>query len=275
MKDFPRAIATVVGTVLGRYYYSHRTIETLLYECGASGEPPEGNCEEKITRWLMREAKEDASKAFTILGKVLEEFMDTDITRNLGNGKEEERSRLNGMLRHYGLEYREGGRMFGASAGLPSRALEDILRERNLPEVHEQFERAIATVDPDPPSAVTAACSILESLCKVYIQDESLDMPSKQTLTALWSVVSKHLGLSPTSVAEEDLKKILSGLFSIVDGISAFRTHTGSAHGRGRKSYRISGRHARFVVHAAHSLATFIIETWDDRKTKPPSSKVP
>lgn len=266
MKIFPRPLATVTGTVLGRYYYNHRAIETLFYECGASGDPPEGNCEDKITMWLVREASDNPAKAFQLLGRVLEDFMEADIDRNLLDTKDEEKMRIIRILERYGLEYQQGGRIYGASVSYPSRSLEDFLRERNLPEVEAEFERAIATIGSDPPAAVTAACSIIESFCKVYIQDEKLQMPSKQTVVSLWSMVSKHLGLAPRCVEGEDLRKILSGLISIVDGIGAFRTHASSAHGRGRKSYRIDPRHARFVVHAAHSLLMFTIETWDDRK---------
>ena len=58
-------------------------------------------------------------------------------------------------------------------------------------------------------------------------------MPNKQTMGPLWSEVSKSLGLSPAQMADDDLKQILSGLFSIANGIGAFRTHEGSAHGHG------------------------------------------
>jgi hypothetical protein len=80
--------------------------------------------------------------------------------------------------------------------------------------------------------------------------------------------VQKALGLDPAEVADDDLKRILSGLASIVDGIGAFRTHVGSAHGRGRKAYRPAARHAKLAIHSAHSLVTFILETWDERKVK-------
>ena len=64
------------------------------------------------------------------------------------------------------------------------------------------------------------------------------------------------------------MKKVLSGLNSIVDGIGSLRTHTGSAHGRGRRVYRLQARHARLAVHASHTLVGFFIETWDERKRK-------
>ena len=128
-------------------------------------------------------------------------------------------------------------------------------------------------VETDPPAAITAACSILESLCKVYIEDNDLEMPSKQSITPLWKVVSKDLGFDPSAVEDGDLKKILSGLTSAVDGIGSLRTHTGSAHGHVKKSYRIQARHARLAIHASHTLVVFVLETWAHRNPQPKSMK--
>ena len=46
------------------------------------------------------------------------------------------------------------------------------------------------------------------------------------------------------------------------------RRAPGSAHGRGRRAYRLQARHARLAVHASHTLVAFFIETWDERKRK-------
>lgn len=270
MDTLPRPIATVVGSILGSYYYHHRTIEALFYECGASGDPPEGNCENKITHWLLRESEESGPAVFTLLGKVLEEFMDADgITRNLGRSKEEEQARVGNILARYGLEYGLGGRIYGAGLSAPSKALDEILAQRQIPEVEAEFDRAIHQVGSDPPAAVTAACAILEAFCKVYIEEEQLEIPNDQTLMPLWKVVSRHLGIAPTPQFEQDINKILSGLLSTVDGIACFRTHEGSAHGRSKKAYRIGARHARLAVHAAHTLTLFALETWDARNQPP------
>jgi Abortive infection C-terminus len=93
-------------------------------------------------------------------------------------------------------------------------------------------------------------------------------MPSDQSLKPLWKAASKSLGLDPGAIEDDDLKRVLSGLSSIVDGIGSFRTHTGSAHGRGRRTYRPQARHARLAIHASHTLVAFFIETWDERKRK-------
>ncbi len=80
-------------------------------------------------------------------------------------------------------------------------------------------------------------------------------------------VVQRKLNFDPALVESQDLKTILSGLASIVHGVGALRTHDGSAHGqKPAKSYKIEPRHARLAVHAAHTLALFIIEAWERPK---------
>ena len=173
------------------------------------------------------------------------------------------------MLAKSGLSYHQGGLILGAGDALPTKSLKQLLTERDLTGVDKEFERALANVETDPPAAITAACSILESLFKIYIEDTpGLDMPSDQSLRPLWRTASKHLGLDPSQVEDEDVKKILSGLTSVVDGIGSLRTHTGSAHGRGRRVYRLLARHARLAIHAAHSLVAFFLETWDERNQR-------
>ena len=253
--------------MIGRYYYHHATIETLFAEARAPGEIPDGSCETKSVTWLKRAASSDRVDGLMVLGRVLEEFMDTDIGRHFdARYHEEQKERVRRVLADEGLEYHRGGRVTSARAALPARQLLDVLRSRDLGGVNHEFDRALATIATDPAAAATAACAILEALCKVYIEDHDLEMPSKQVLDALWKVVQAHLRLDPKSVEDNDLKQILSGMASITHGLAALRTHAGSAHGRGRVRYRLEARHARLVVNASHTLALFLIETWDARE---------
>ena len=91
---------------------------------------------------------------------------------------------------------------------------------------------------------MTAACTIVEAVCKHYLETENIPLPNKQTIAPLWTEVAKNLRLSPGQMADDDLKQILSGLFSIAAGVGALRTHEGSAHGHANKSYKIEARHA-------------------------------
>ena len=265
---FALSVATVVGTILGNYYFRHATIEEVFADAGAPGDAPEGSCVRKSAAWLKRTATDADVDGLAVLGRVLEDFMDTDIVRNLRTAEElhAEQSRVRELLGREGLEYLRGGRVVAHGATLPIRQLDDLLRDRDLGGVNREFERALDTVNADPAAAVTAACSIVEALCKVYIQDESLEMPRDQSILPLWRTVQADLGLDPKDVPDNDLKQVLVGFSSVMHGLGSFRTHVGSAHGRGRQSYRLAPRHARLVLNAAHTLAMFVIETWEARR---------
>jgi len=267
--SIPRPIIAVVGEVLGNYYCSHTRLNTLFMESGAPGEPPPGSCIHKCIEWLKRVNSDASVNPFDVLGKILENFMDLEIP---GIGVDNEfwsknRERVLNILAKYGLSYHQGGQIIGGATGMPAKSLKEILANRNLTSVEAEFQRAMGNVEKDPASGITAACSMIESLCKVYIEDEGLPLPAKKDIMGLWKVVKSNLGLDPKKLEDEDIIKILASLASVVDGIGALRTHTSSAHGRGRKSYRLEPRHARLAIHGACSLVVFVIETWEARKS--------
>lgn len=265
----PNPVAIVIGSVLGGYYSSHRHLDALFIEKGAPGEPPEGNLVDKCTAWLKRANDDQGVNALSLLGGVLEELMEVDSPRMFFSDAEleKQRKRVSEILAKHGLTYRPGGMIVGGRTAIPTRSLQEALRSRDLSALDVEFQRALENLEKDPPVAVTAACAIVEALCKVYIEDEGLELPSDQTVKPLWKVVQKHLGLDPAQLGDDDLKRILGGLASVVDGLGAFRSHVGSAHGRGEKAYRPAGRHARLALHSSHSLVAFVLETWDARKT--------
>jgi hypothetical protein len=130
------------------------------------------------------------------------------------------------ILSKYGLSYQTGGLILGAGYSPASKSLQDLLRAKDLPGVEREFQRALAVVESDPPAGVTAACSVLEALFEAYLEDNGLPSPAKQTIGDLFKAVRAHLRIDPSHVAEEDLKRILSGLISVVDGIGCLRTRS-------------------------------------------------
>lgn len=108
----------------------------------------------------------------------------------------------------------------------------------------------------------------------MYIEDNGLEMPSKQDLQSVWNVVRKELGFDPSRVEDQDLRSILTGVIAVVHGIGALRTHASSAHGAGRKPYRLEPRHARLAVHAAHTVTLFILESWERKNRRHAESPV-
>jgi hypothetical protein len=265
MAKIPVAVIGTVADVL-QSKYTHNRLDSLMKRVGIPGDPPEGNKSEKGRAWLHR-ANATLEQPLSALGLVLEEFMESD-TPEFGAPEEMyvQKAKIKESLRKSGLAYGGGGRMITSTAGA-TRVLEDLVRSRDLAGVQTEFDRISRDLESDPASAVTASSAMLESLFQIFIEDEGLTMPSDKSIKPLWNVVRKHLRLEPADLQDEDLRKVLSGLASIVDGIASLRTHKGSAHGQGRSKYRLKPRHARLVVHSASTLATFILETWDERKT--------
>jgi hypothetical protein len=266
-REVPNPVVMVVGDVLGEEYYSHTKLNTLFAENGAPGDPPAANCVRKCQAWLKRCNADPSVDAYAVLGGVLADFMDR-VDDPFWEGQEpylKQRKRVEVVLAKHGLTYHSGGRIVGSDLGPPSRTLAQILASRDLEALQAEFDRALATVTSDPGGALTAACAIVESFCKVYIEDRELELPSKQSIKPLWAVVSEDLGLKAGAGTPEDVRPILSGLAAVIDGLGAYRTHAGSAHGQGRKRYDVKPRHARLAVHAAHTLVAFAIETWEQR----------
>ena len=258
-QNLPNPLIATVASVLASHIGSHSRIDNLFMRCKAPGSTPSGNMVDKITAWLKAANDDPAVDAFAVLGCALENYMEIQTEEESWL---KQRAKVVQALADYGLSYERGGHIIGGATGAPSRSLNTIIRERDLTALKIEFDRALATVESDPPAAVTAACSIVESLCKVYIEDNHLELPADQSLKPLWRVVQKHLRLDPPSAETEDMMRILGGLASVVDGVGSLRTHAGSAHGRGREQFQLEPRHARLAVHAAHTVVGFVLETW-------------
>ena len=252
---------------------SHASLDNLFSYAEAPGEPPEGSKPVKVQAWLRRVNKE-AERPLAVLGRIIECYMELpDIEENARSMygmpgtdiKKEFKRKLEAILSRCNLTYIAGG-IISDGSSTPSRSLAELIKGRDIPSIDAEFTRALANVNSEPREAVSAACNILESIFKTYITDENLEMPQKQDLQNVWKVVRSDLGFEPGLLQDDDLKRILSGVLSVVDGIGAFRTHASSAHGEGRKVYKLKPRHARLAIHSAHTIALFVLETWDERK---------
>ena len=134
--------------------------------------------------------------------------------------------------------------------------------------VQLDISRAIASAKDDPENAVTAACSLIESVCRSILIELNLPLPAKKDIDGLIRAVQEPLGLSPGRMdlpaeIENDIRQVLGGLTSVAKGIGALRTHAGDAHSREKGFRRIDTRVARFAINAASSLALFLIDTWE------------
>lgn len=139
------------------------------------------------------------------------------------------------------------------------------------------LDRALRSASSDPELAVTSACAVVESVCRSILVELKIEFPAKQDIGGLYRAVRDPLGLDPVKegVAPEivaDVKRVLSGLISTVEGVGSLRTHVGGAHGKERGFKRIDARIAKLAIHSASAVALFLIETWQVRH---PGRKLP
>jgi hypothetical protein len=144
----------------------------------------------------------------------------------------------------------------------------------NFDTVQMEIARAMPNLNTDPEDSITAACSIIEAVCRSILIELKLSLPAKKDIDGLMKAVQEPLGLSPgrtdiPSEIEHDVRQILGGLTSVAKGIGALRTHGGDAHGREKGFKRIDSRIARLSLHAASTISLFLIETWERNENRP------
>lgn len=211
----PPSVIGVAATSLANSY-THAGLDSLFYAAGFPGDPKENaNKVDKCLDWLRR-ANSECDNPLTLFGELIGEFMEKETqTTQWWTGQVENdddpREPLKRALAKSGLSYLTGGKIVGASVGAPTQTLGERLSKGGLETLEVEYRRAYETIESDPPAAVTAACAILESLCKLYLEAEGVELPNKATMSPLWKEATKHLGLSPELLEDNDLKKFFQG----------------------------------------------------------------
>ena len=212
------------------------------------------------------------------LQKIIEAAADL---RNFGNDPERHASvvnHLNRMLYPDGFQLvqTQNGRMRLVESGqetVPLLGLGELLASIRFDTAKRDLDRALASSQNDPEDAVTAACSMVEDVCHSILCELGESIPQRKDVQGLYNALKRPLGLSPDRSdinprIADDVRQVLSGLFTVTAGIGSLRTHGGDAHGRERGSARLDARIARLSIHAASTLALFLIETWQRKKIR-------
>jgi hypothetical protein len=132
--------------------------------------------------------------------------------------------------------------------------------------VANAWTKALERRATDPEGAITAARTLLESVCKTILDDAGAPYNKKDDLPKLYRKTAETLKLVPADYADEQIKRILGGATTVVEGVGSLRNQHGDAHGKGRSSYRLSERHAALAVNMAGTMALFLMQTFEVRQ---------
>ncbi|WP_438910735.1 transposase [Morganella morganii] len=107
-----RSLCKVVGDVLANTG-SHAALDMLFLSAGAPGEPPVGAHSTKWKDWLFLAGQDPSTDSLSVLGGVIEEFMDLSPKEGTLEYIEwkEKRERIEAVLQDNGLRYYRFGRI--------------------------------------------------------------------------------------------------------------------------------------------------------------------
>jgi len=153
-------------------------------------------------------------------------------------------------------------------------AAKETLSGSDVTYVAQQITRMEAAVNSDPGLAIGTAKELIETCCKTILHERNVDFPDNLDIPKLVKLTSKELKLTPDDIpdqakAAETIKRLLSNLATITQGVSELRNKYGTGHGKVAKSRGLSARHAKLAVGAASTLAVFLVETHHARNNEP------
>lgn len=155
-------------------------------------------------------------------------------------------------------------------AGVTSPADElvsETLSILNAEHVEEIWRRALQPRSSDPEGAVTLATTLLESVCKLILDETGITY-DRADLPKAYHLVVHQLNLAPSQYSEKLFRTILGNCQAVVGGLAATRNAHGDAHGKGKTGYQLAPRHAELAVNLAGAVAMFIVRTWEEREVE-------
>ncbi len=127
--------------------------------------------------------------------------------------------------------------------------------------VIQEWQRARDQVHRDPAGAITAARSMLESVCKHVLRE--LD-PTFDGEGELPRVYRRALELVDTPTGSgKAVRQIIKGCMSIVQGVAELRNKLGDAHGRAPGDPIPSPQLALLAVNAAGTAALYLLQSFE------------
>ena len=161
-------------------------------------------------------------------------------------------------------------------AGGPSlHPLKEHAKVINANHLADQIRRLEASIETDPSLAIGTAKELIETCCKTILAERGKPVTGTPDVSALTKETLKELKLVPEGIPDaargaDVIKRLLSNLGTIGNGLAELRGLYGTGHGKHGSSTGLSARHAKLAVGAAATLTIFLFET---HKATPPENR--
>ncbi|NLG01433.1 MAG: abortive infection family protein [Lentisphaerae bacterium] len=159
----------------------------------------------------------------------------------------------------------------GASSLAP---LKNYAKDFNATYLSEQIRRMESSIQTDPSLAIGTAKELIETCCKTILCERGISISASADIPTLTKQTLKELNLVPEGVPETSrgadvIKRLLSNLGTIGNGLAELRGLYGTGHGKHGSAMGLMPRHAKFAVGVAATLATFLFDSHQETKSFP------
>ena len=205
------------------------------------------------------------------VGRLLSVY--AEIVSHLDATTTEYRTLLDRMTRD-GYSYADKQFVPNSGRNLPNiSALLDHAESLDMAAVYKHIDRINNGVVDDPPLAIGESKNLIETICKYILDERGVSVQNDELLKLVRSTLSE-LALLPDDIPEkakgyETIRRVLSSLTQIAQGLAELRNLYGSGHGPGPNVPGVQQRHALLCVGAATTLALFLLETHMERPDVP------
>lgn len=131
--------------------------------------------------------------------------------------------------------------------------------------IQEQVKKCNNKIaEKDYEGAITNSRTLLESICLYIFEKKVGQYDYKGNLIKLYKDVSQILNMTPADYPDGNLKQILSGVFSIINGVSGLRNDFSDAHGNSpNRTYKVDERHAILTVNLSKTIAEYLYLSYE------------
>jgi len=162
------------------------------------------------------------------------------------------------------------GRYVGVHQIPGIKAVQESLIGTDPSYVAQQITRIETAVINDPSLAIGTAKELIETCCKTILTERKVEFSKNADIPELVKLTAKELELTPDDIpqkakAAETIKRLLSNLATITQGVAELRNHYGTGHGKAAGTKGLQPRHAKLAAGAASTLAVFLAETHNER----------
>lgn len=137
--------------------------------------------------------------------------------------------------------------------------------------LRHQIYRIESAIPHDPDLAIGTSKELVETCCKTILQERGIEFDNGWDVTKIVKETYKQLKLTPDDIPEaakasEIIRRLLSNLAMVTQGLAELRNYYGTGHGKSAKAKGLTPRHAKLAAGAATALALFLFETHESLK---------